>query len=252
MKDFIINETPFTKTTLAQNPYIFLHNIAKIKKRFNELKAIDCSFGNINALIYSEKAYKIYLNEQQQIQLNSPVKKCENSLGEACNNLQIHLPNCSKAEAIDLCDSYPKILKISANQLITNIKTLVNYNVHKEFIYENPSLLAEEPGKDIIPLIYLTQIISYEIRPSARLGEIICKYDILNAMKPRKFKDFLPLITATKYELGKIFKEIADGKHPIYHISDALNVNLKKALINLVIVPSKKESTTRDRFCKTS
>lgn len=151
IRDFIINETNFTRTSLAQNPWIFLHNLTKIKQRFIELKTFGGSIPNMNILIYSEKNFKAYLNRQRENQQILADAEIENSdslepLEIACNSLQKYLPKCNKAEATDLCKSYPNILKIPADKLIVNIKTLVNCNIDKEFIYENPHLLKEEAG----------------------------------------------------------------------------------------------------------
>lgn len=148
----IINETNFTKTTLAQNPWIFLHSFAKIKQRVIELKTFGRSIHKINVLIYSEAAFKTYLSKQREIQqiLADEDSGSLEPLDIACKSLQNYLPRCNGAEATDLCESYPNILKIPADQLIVNIKTLVNFHIDKEFIYENPHLLVEEPGTGYI------------------------------------------------------------------------------------------------------
>lgn len=59
-------------------------------------------------------------------------------------------------------------------------------------------------------------------------GELVSKYDMINAMRSREISDLLPLITLSKFELGRIMKRNLTGQHEIYHISDALKVHLEK------------------------
>lgn len=143
---FILNETHFTKQSLAQNPWIFLHSLKKIKNRVAELNANGYLYDSIHILTYSSKAYQAYLDEQKLIKENMTPKIIESSKAAVCNALQLLVPGCSETEAMRLCNNVEKILDIPLDQLKTNLRTLVKSDIGKDAILGNSLLLLERAG----------------------------------------------------------------------------------------------------------
>lgn len=149
--DLLLNETKFTKTSLALCPQVFTYSFKKLKQRVEELKSRNLDLQSIGVLIYDQKAFDIYCQNQESLKSNtddstSVISNDAEKKSIIINALLKHLRDCNLADANCIYGKLGALNAVSTEQIQINIKTLSNHNVSQEFILKYHSLLVEQPG----------------------------------------------------------------------------------------------------------
>lgn len=121
--EFVLHQTPFTKTDLAATPWIFYQGLKKLKQRMYEMKTIGITPNNINILSYSTENFEEIVeqmrNEKDRKKMNTSEKVMLAEL------IQDMFPSSKDFDVAKISAGLPDSDKVSFDSIMFNVNLLI-------------------------------------------------------------------------------------------------------------------------------